>query len=102
MRPAGWSSLHAQGLQRDSTWGRAQAWGILSVMSYLFAPDEALWLEAAERGADWWIAHVPTDHVAFSPPVPVAPSYFLPHQSKMPPMRPPVSNAFFCFASRLS
>ena len=28
--------------------------------------------------------------------------YFLPHQSNMPPMRPPVSNAFFCFASRLS
>jgi hypothetical protein len=28
--------------------------------------------------------------------------YFLPHQSNMPPMRPPESNAFFCFASRLS
>jgi hypothetical protein len=36
-----------------------------------------------------------------SPLVPVG-LYFLPHQSKMPPMRPPVSNAFFCFASRLS
>jgi hypothetical protein len=34
--------------------------------------------------------------------LPVGPFYFLPHQSKMPPMRPPVSNAFFCFASRLS
>ena len=34
-------------------------------MSYLSAPDEALWLEAAERGADWWIAHVPEDRVAF-------------------------------------
>jgi hypothetical protein len=32
----------------------------------------------------------------------VAALYFLLHQSKMPPMRPPVSNAFFCFASRLS
>jgi hypothetical protein len=28
--------------------------------------------------------------------------YFLPHQSNMPPMRPPVSNAFFWSASRLS
>jgi S1-C subfamily serine protease len=28
--------------------------------------------------------------------------YFLRHQSNMPPMRPPVSNAFFCFSSRLS
>jgi unsaturated chondroitin disaccharide hydrolase len=34
-------------------------------MSYLSAPDEASWLEAAERGADWWIAHVPKDRVAF-------------------------------------
>ena len=43
-----------KGYSATSTWGRAQAWGILfSVMSYLSAPDEALWLEAAERGADW-------------------------------------------------
>jgi hypothetical protein len=34
-------------------------------MSYLSAQDEASWLEAAERGADWWIAHVPEDRVAF-------------------------------------
>ena len=34
-------------------------------MSYLSALDEASWLEAAERGADWWIAHVPEDRVAF-------------------------------------
>ena len=55
-----------KGYSATSTWGRAQAWGILfSVMSYLSAPDEASWLEAAERGADWWIAHVPQDRVAF-------------------------------------
>ena len=55
-----------KGYSATSTWGRAQAWGILfSVMSYLSAPDEASWLEAAERGADWWIAHVPKDRVAF-------------------------------------
>jgi unsaturated chondroitin disaccharide hydrolase len=34
-------------------------------MSYLAAPTETSWLQAAERGADWWIAHVPNDHVAF-------------------------------------
>ena len=28
--------------------------------------------------------------------------YFSRHQSNMPPMRPPESNAFFCLASRLS
>jgi hypothetical protein len=38
-----------KGYSATSTWGRAQVWGILfSVMSYLSAPDEASWLEAAE------------------------------------------------------
>ena len=41
-------------------------WGVLfSTMSYLAASEEASWLQAAERGADWWIAHAPSDHVAF-------------------------------------
>jgi unsaturated chondroitin disaccharide hydrolase len=55
-----------KGFSATSTWGRAQAWGILfSAMSYLAAPEEASWLEAAQGGAEWWIAHVPQDHVAF-------------------------------------
>jgi unsaturated chondroitin disaccharide hydrolase len=55
-----------KGYSATSTWGRAQAWGILfSTMSYLAAPEETSWLQAAERGADWWIAHVPSDRVAF-------------------------------------
>jgi unsaturated chondroitin disaccharide hydrolase len=55
-----------KGYCATSTWGRAQAWGILfSTMSYLAAPGETAWLEAAQRGAQWWIAHVPKDRVAF-------------------------------------
>ena len=55
-----------KGYSATSTWGRAQAWGILfSTMSYLAAPEESSWLEAAQRGAEWWIAHVPRDYVAF-------------------------------------
>ena len=55
-----------KGYSATSTWGRAQAWGILfSTMSYLAAPEESSWLLAAQRGAQWWIAHVPKDHVAF-------------------------------------
>lgn len=55
-----------KGFSATSTWGRAQAWGILfSTMSHLAAPEEASWLEAAERGAEWWIAHIPQDYVAF-------------------------------------
>lgn len=55
-----------KGYSDTSTWGRAQSWGVLlSVMSYARAPGETRWLQAAERGADWWIAHVPSDCVAF-------------------------------------
>jgi unsaturated chondroitin disaccharide hydrolase len=55
-----------KGYNATSTWGRAQGWGTLfSTMSYLAAPEEQRWLEAAQRGADWWIAHVPEDRVAF-------------------------------------
>ncbi len=55
-----------KGYSATSTWGRAQVWGTLfSTMGYLEAPEEAAWLDAAERGADWWIAHVPKDYVAF-------------------------------------
>lgn len=55
-----------KGYSDTSTWGRAQSWGVLlSVMSYARALGETRWLQAAERGADWWIAHVPSDCVAF-------------------------------------
>jgi unsaturated chondroitin disaccharide hydrolase len=55
-----------KGYSEKSTWGRAQAWGVLfSTMSYIREPGEAGWLSAAMRGADWWIEHVPEDRVAF-------------------------------------
>jgi unsaturated chondroitin disaccharide hydrolase len=55
-----------KGYSATSTWGRAQGWGVLfSTMCYLAAPEEASWLEGAQRGADWWIANVPADRVAF-------------------------------------
>ena len=73
-----------KGFSDTSTWGRAQAWGTLfSTMSYLGGlegppkPPNArqraggagtlldAWLDAAVRGADWWLAHAPADRVAF-------------------------------------
>lgn len=55
-----------KGYSDTSTWGRAQVWGTLfSTMSYLAVPAEHRWLDAAQRGANWWIAHVPQDRVAF-------------------------------------
>lgn len=55
-----------KGYSDTSTWGRAQAWGTLfSTMSYLHDRTRSRWLESALRGADWWMAHVPADRVAF-------------------------------------
>lgn len=55
-----------KGYSETSTWGRAQAWGILfSTMSYLHGAKEERWLTAAVRGADWWMAYVPADRVAY-------------------------------------
>jgi unsaturated chondroitin disaccharide hydrolase len=49
-----------------STWGRAQAWGMLfSTQSHLADRRRQAWLAAAMRGAEWWLAHVPADRVAF-------------------------------------
>ena len=55
-----------KGFSDTSTWGRAQAWGMLfSTQSWLGDRQREAWLAAAVRGADWWIAHVPADRVAF-------------------------------------
>ena len=55
-----------KGHSDTSVWGRAQAWGMLfSTQSYLADPSRRDWLDAAVRGADWWLAHVPADRVAF-------------------------------------
>jgi unsaturated chondroitin disaccharide hydrolase len=55
-----------KGLSDTSTWGRAQAWGILfSAQSYLGDRTRTAWIDAAVRGATWWLDHVPADHVAF-------------------------------------
>jgi unsaturated chondroitin disaccharide hydrolase len=55
-----------KGYSDTSTWGRAQAWGmIFSTLSYVADRRRDAWLAAAMHGADWWLAHAPTDRVAF-------------------------------------
>jgi unsaturated chondroitin disaccharide hydrolase len=66
-----------KGVSDTSTWGRAQAWGMLfSTQSWLADREHAAWIDAAARGADWWLAHVPADRVAFwdfdDPAIPAA------------------------------
>ena len=55
-----------KGFSDTSVWGRAQAWGMLySAMAFACSPAEARWLEQSMAAADWWLARVPDDLVAF-------------------------------------
>ena len=55
-----------KGYSDTSTWGRAQAWGMLfSTLSYVADRRRDAWIAAAIRGADWWLTHAPADRVAF-------------------------------------
>lgn len=66
-----------KGFSDTSIWGRAQAWGMLyTAMAYVRDRD-AQWLADSMRAADWWLAHVPADGVAYwdfdDPAIPNAP-----------------------------
>jgi unsaturated chondroitin disaccharide hydrolase len=55
-----------KGYSDTSTWGRAQAWGMLfSTLSYVADRRRDAWITAGMRGADWWLSHVPADRVAY-------------------------------------
>jgi unsaturated chondroitin disaccharide hydrolase len=53
-----------QGSADDSCWARGQAWGIYGFsLNYRYTGDVSL-LRAAERCADYFLAHLPADQVA--------------------------------------
>lgn len=55
-----------KGYSDTSIWGRAQAWAMIySAQAAVARPEEPMWLEYATRTADWWMANVPADKVAF-------------------------------------
>lgn len=55
-----------KGVSASSVWGRAQAWGMLySAMAFVRSPGETRWLARSMAAADWWLARVPDDRVAF-------------------------------------
>lgn len=54
-----------KGIRDDSTWARAQAWAIVGYTLMHRWTGEPDFLEVARRTADWWLAHVPADHVAY-------------------------------------
>ena len=55
-----------KGYSEDSTWARAQAWGMLAyTLSARWMPERTEFLDPAKQVADWWLDHVPEDRVAF-------------------------------------
>jgi unsaturated chondroitin disaccharide hydrolase len=55
-----------KGSAPDSTWARAQAWGMLGyAVNAVWRPDVEEFGQTAMRIADWWIDHVPADRVPF-------------------------------------
>jgi unsaturated chondroitin disaccharide hydrolase len=55
-----------KGYSEESTWARAQAWGMLAyTLSARWMPKHGEFLDTAVQVADWWLAHVPEERVAF-------------------------------------
>ena len=54
-----------KGIRDDSTWARAQAWAIVGYILMHRWTGERDFMDVALRTADWWLAHVPPDRVAF-------------------------------------
>lgn len=57
--------LTRQGKGDRSTWTRGQAWAIHNFTNAFEATGEQRFFDAACRTADWYLAHVPADHVPF-------------------------------------
>lgn len=55
-----------KGFSDDSTWARAQAWGLIGFTMIADRVDDGADLRAAAaRAAEWWIAHVPADGIPY-------------------------------------
>lgn len=54
-----------KGIRDDSTWARAQAWAVVGYTLMHQWTRERDFLAVATRTADWWLAHVPPDRVAY-------------------------------------
>ncbi|MDR6775390.1 glycoside hydrolase family 88 protein [Azospirillum sp. BE72] len=53
-----------KGIHENSTWGRAQGWAMIGLAQAL-ARGETEFRADAVRVADWWLANIPADGVAF-------------------------------------
>jgi unsaturated chondroitin disaccharide hydrolase len=70
--------LHThQGYRDDTQWARGQAWGMISFTMAAGATGDPSFYDVAERAADWFISHLPSDLVPyydfFEPAIPHVP-----------------------------
>jgi len=54
-----------QGLRADSNWARGLAWSMYGYSQVYALTGAQEWLDVAERNADFWLTHLPTDHVPY-------------------------------------
>lgn len=54
-----------QGYANNSTWGRGQAWAVLSFADVARTTGRSDFIAAAKKVADWFISHTPTDGIPF-------------------------------------
>ncbi|MHB0960446.1 MAG: glycoside hydrolase family 88 protein [Pirellulaceae bacterium] len=52
-----------QGLSASSVWARGLAWSLYGFSQMYGLADAGEFLKVAERNADYWLAHLPADHV---------------------------------------
>lgn len=54
-----------QGLRADSAWARGLAWSLYGYSKCYALTGNEEYLEVAQRNADYWIGHLPADHVPY-------------------------------------
>ncbi len=54
-----------QGLSADSNWARGLAWSMYGYSQVYALTGDRQWLDVAERNADFWLTHLPKDHVPY-------------------------------------
>jgi unsaturated chondroitin disaccharide hydrolase len=54
-----------QGLRADSNWARGLAWSMYGYSQVYELTGDPEWLAVAERNADFWLTHLPKDHVPY-------------------------------------
>ena len=54
-----------QGYATDSTWSRGQAWAVYGFTTAYRYTKDPRFLDAARRTADWFVQHLPPDHVPY-------------------------------------